>query len=153
MDGHALMQIDQARGEGRHWKEQFERADQEARGARTAADSYRGKAATLEASLAGATARLNAVQESLVGEKERCASLLAQLAAEQEANRRQADELIGARVAVEARLDAASLELSAVRSSLDDARVRELRAIEEAAVMRGKNSELQDRMAHKDFDA
>ncbi len=62
---HALLQIDQARSEGRHWKEQCDILSQEARSSRTAADTYRGKAGELEAALAGANARLDEVRQNL----------------------------------------------------------------------------------------
>ena len=137
---HAMLQIDQARGEGRHWKEQFERGDQEVRTARTAADSYRGKASNLEAALAGANGRLSALQESLAAEQLRTAALSAQLNAEQDGSRRHAQEMATAHIAVEAtnaRLESAVRELAGFRDEVAEARVRERRAIEEAAELRG----------------
>lgn len=143
MDGarrHALMQIDHARGEGRHWKEQFERSDQEARGARTAADTYRSKASNLETTLAGATGRLETLQESLASERQRGVALTAQLEAGQQALRRSDEGLVQARIAVEtgqARLEAAQNDLSAAHGALAEARLSERRALEEAAQLRG----------------
>lgn len=59
---HTLLQIDQARGDARHWKSEFERVAHENR---TAVDTYRRKASTLEAELAAARGRLGAVEEAL----------------------------------------------------------------------------------------
>lgn len=136
---HALLQVDQARGEGRHWKEQFERADQDARGARTAADTYRGKASNLEAELAGTKGRLQAMQETQVAEKARLIALEAQLQTEQATARRNLDEVASARVgaqAAHARMESAARELDAVRELAEQLRTGERRALEELMQLR-----------------
>ncbi len=140
---HALLQIDQARGEGRHWKEQYERADQEGRAARGTADAYRSKAGELEAQLAGANAKLGATLERVALDKIRVDELSAQLAAAQDGARRQADALSSARIAVEAanaRLEAAAREIGASKEAVAQARERERHAIEEAAELRGASA-------------
>lgn len=60
---HTLLQIDQARGDARHWKSEFERVAHENR---TTADTYRRETSTLEVELAAARGRLGAVEEALV---------------------------------------------------------------------------------------
>lgn len=59
---HTLLQIDQARGDARHWKSEFERVTHENK---TTVDTYRRQASTLEAELAAARGRLGAVEEAL----------------------------------------------------------------------------------------
>lgn len=113
---HALLQIDQARGEGCHWKEQYERGEQGAQSLRAMAETYRGRAGNLEAELAGVKGRLQALEDGLASERRHGAALSAQLADEQERARRQAADLASARIAVEAanaRLESAARELAA----------------------------------------
>ncbi len=69
---HSLLQIDQARGEVRHWKNEFERVDHENR---TTLETYRQKASSLANDLAGARGRLSAVEEALVAARARNAEL------------------------------------------------------------------------------
>ena len=59
---HSLLQIDQARGEVRHCKAEFERGDHENR---TTHETYRQKASSLATDLAGARGRLSAIEEAL----------------------------------------------------------------------------------------
>jgi hypothetical protein len=59
---HTLLQIDQARGDARHWKSEFERVDHENK---TTVDTYRQQASTLGAELAATRGRLGAVEEAL----------------------------------------------------------------------------------------
>lgn len=59
---HALLQIDQARGEARHWKSEFERVDQESK---STVELQRQKASSLSNELAGALGRLGATEDSL----------------------------------------------------------------------------------------
>jgi hypothetical protein len=59
---HSLLQIDQARGDARHWRSEFERVDHENK---TTVDTYRQQASTLGAELAAARGRLGAVEEAL----------------------------------------------------------------------------------------
>jgi hypothetical protein len=59
---HSLLQIDQARGDARHWKSEFERVDHENK---SIVDKYRQQASTLGAELAAARGRLGAVEEAL----------------------------------------------------------------------------------------
>ena len=72
MRKHSLLQIDQARGEVRHWKAEFERVDHENR---TTLESYRQKASSLATDLAGARGRLSAIEESLTSARLRNAEL------------------------------------------------------------------------------
>jgi chromosome segregation ATPase len=69
---HSLLQIDQARGEARHWKSEFERVDHENR---TTLESYRQKASSLANDLAGARGRLSAIEEALDAARARNAEL------------------------------------------------------------------------------
>jgi chromosome segregation ATPase len=69
---HSLLQIDQARGEARHWKSEFERVDHENR---TTLESYRQKASSLANDLAGARGRLSAIEEALAAARARNAEL------------------------------------------------------------------------------
>jgi chromosome segregation ATPase len=69
---HALLQIDEARTESRHWKTEFHRIDAE--NTRTVA-RYQQSAASLEADLAGARGRLSAVEEALAASRQRCSQL------------------------------------------------------------------------------
>lgn len=137
---HALMQIEQARGEGRHWKDQWERRDKEARSAHSETDVYRNKASNLEAALAGTRGRLDVLQDSLAAEKERSVQLSAQLVAEQERTRRLDSELATVRIALEAsniRFEAAARDLSVARDAVVDALTRERQALKEADQIRG----------------
>lgn len=138
---HALLQVDQARGEGRHWKEQFERSDRDARAARLEADAYRNKAAGLETGLAGANGRLEVLQQSFAAERERTAALSSQLAQEQHALRVLSEELSSLRIAVEtsnAKLQSGERELSAAKADIAAARVRERKAIDEIDRLRSQ---------------
>ena len=69
---HSLLQIDQARGEVRHWKAEFERVDHENR---TTLETYRQKASSLASDLAGARGRLSAIEEALTSARLRNAEL------------------------------------------------------------------------------
>ena len=69
---HSLLQIDQARGESRHWKAEFERVDHENR---TTLETYRQKASSLATELAGARGRLSAIEEALTAARARNAAL------------------------------------------------------------------------------
>jgi len=69
---HALRQIDDARCESRHWKAEFDRVDAENK---STVVTYRQKASSLEADLAGARGRLGAVEEALAASWLRCAQL------------------------------------------------------------------------------
>jgi chromosome segregation ATPase len=69
---HSLLQIDQARGEVRHWKSEFERVDHENR---TTLETYRQKASSLANDLAGARGRLSAIEEALAAARARNAEL------------------------------------------------------------------------------
>ena len=69
---HSLLQIDQARGESRHWKAEFERVDHENR---TTLETYRQKASSLATELAGARGRLSAIEEALAAARARNAAL------------------------------------------------------------------------------
>jgi chromosome segregation ATPase len=69
---HSLLQIDQARGEVRHWKSEFERVDHENR---TTLETYRQKASSLANDLAGARGRLSAIEEALTAARARNAEL------------------------------------------------------------------------------
>lgn len=139
---HALLQIDQARGETRHWKEQWERSADETRGARTAADTYRNKASALEVELAGAKGRLSQIpqlQESVADEKARSAVLGEQLASEQSFSRKLQAELSDTRIAGEsarAGLAAAENALALAREATAHAAARERAALEEVAGLR-----------------
>ena len=77
---HSLLQIDQARGEVRHWKAEFERVDHENR---TTLETYRQKAASLAADLAGARGRLSAIEEALTSARLRNAELEQRMSATQ----------------------------------------------------------------------
>ena len=69
---HSLLQIDQARGESRHWKAEFERVDHENR---TTLETYRQKASSLATELATARGRLSAIEEALAAARARNAAL------------------------------------------------------------------------------
>ena len=69
---HSLLQIDQARGESRHWKAEFERVDHENR---TTLETYRQKAAFFATELAGARGRLSAIEEALIAARARNTAL------------------------------------------------------------------------------
>ena len=69
---HSLLQIDQARGEVRHWKAEFERVDHENR---TTLETYRQKASSLATDLAGARGQLSAIEEALAAARARNAAL------------------------------------------------------------------------------
>ena len=69
---HALMQIDEARIESRHWKAEFDRVDAENK---SSVVTYRQRASALDAELAGVRGRLGAVEESLAASRLRCAQL------------------------------------------------------------------------------
>ena len=69
---HSLLQIDQARGEVRHWKAEFERVDHENR---TTLETYRQKASSLATDLADARGRLSAIEEALTSARLRNADL------------------------------------------------------------------------------
>lgn len=75
---HSLLQIEQARGEARLWKAEFERVDAENK---TSVQQYRSKAAALENALSAARGRLGAVEEALVAEQTRSQALEVALAA------------------------------------------------------------------------
>ena len=76
---HSLLQIDQARGESRHWKAEFERVDHENR---TTLETYRQKASSLATELAGARGRLSAIEEALTAARARNAALEQSIAAQ-----------------------------------------------------------------------
>ena len=84
---HSLLQIDQARGESRHWKAEFERVDHENR---TTLETYRQKASSLATELAGTRGRLSAIEEALTVARVRNAALEQSIAAQAE---RQESEL------------------------------------------------------------
>ena len=69
---HALMQIDEARVESRHWKAEFDRVDAENK---SSVVTYRQRASALDSELAGVRGRLGAVEESLAASRLRCAQL------------------------------------------------------------------------------
>ncbi|MGZ9709255.1 DNA-binding protein [Glaciimonas sp. GNP009] len=69
---HALLQIDEARVESRHWKAEFDRVDIENK---TSVVTYRQRSSALDAELAGVRGRLGAVEESLAASQQRCALL------------------------------------------------------------------------------
>lgn len=75
---HALLQIDQARGEARHWKAEFERVDHENK---STVETYRQKAATFANELAAAKGRLGAVEDSLATAQYRTRTLETELSA------------------------------------------------------------------------
>ena len=77
---HSLLQIDQARGEVRHWKAEFERVDHENR---TTLETYRQKASSLATDLAGARGRLSAIEEALTSARLRNADLDQRMSATQ----------------------------------------------------------------------
>ena len=79
---HSLLQIDQARGESRHWKAEFERVDHEIR---TTLETYRQKASSLATELAGARGRLSAIEEALTAAQVRNAALEQKIATAQTA--------------------------------------------------------------------
>ena len=76
---HSLLQIDQARGESRHWKGEFERVDHENR---TTLETYRQKASSLATELAGARGRLSAIEEALTLARVRNAAFEQSIAAQ-----------------------------------------------------------------------
>ena len=69
---HALLQIDEARIESRHWKAEFDRVDTENK---SSVVTYRQRASALDAELAGVRGRLGAVEESFAASRLRCAQL------------------------------------------------------------------------------
>ena len=69
---HALLQIDEARIESRHWKAEFDRVDTENK---SSVVTYRQRASALDAELAGVRGRLGAVEESLAASRQRCSQL------------------------------------------------------------------------------
>ncbi|MDY7549163.1 DNA-binding protein [Glaciimonas sp. CA11.2] len=69
---HALLQIDEARIESRHWKAEFDRVDAENK---SSVVTYRQRASALDAELAGVRGRLGAVEESLAASRQRCLQL------------------------------------------------------------------------------
>ena len=69
---HSLLQIDQARGESRHWNAEFARVDHENR---TTLETYRQKASSLATELAGARGRLSAIEEALTAARVHTAAL------------------------------------------------------------------------------
>ncbi|MFZ6659125.1 DNA-binding protein [Undibacterium sp. TJN19] len=73
---HALLQIDQARAESRHWKSEFERVDHENK---STVETYRQKASSLSSELAAALGRLGALEDSLVIARQRIHSLETEL--------------------------------------------------------------------------
>ncbi|PPC88019.1 MAG: hypothetical protein CTY39_01420 [Hyphomicrobium sp.] len=75
---HALLQTDQARGEARHWKAEFERVDHENK---STVETYRQKAATLANELAATHGRLGAVEDALVSAQHRAQILETALSA------------------------------------------------------------------------
>jgi hypothetical protein len=77
---YSLLQIDQARGEVRHWKAEFERVDQENR---TTLETYRQKASSLATDLSGARGRLSAIEEALTSARLRNADLEHRMSAAQ----------------------------------------------------------------------
>ncbi|QYF93026.1 DNA-binding protein [Massilia sp. PAMC28688] len=140
---YALVQIDQARGEARHWKEQWDRSDQDARGARAAADTYRSKASNLESSLAGAMGRMGQLQETLNDEKARAAGLSGRLDEEQAFARKVQVELADLRVEVEAlrtRHDAAKREVRAAKDLAAAATQRETEVVAELDLLRASSA-------------
>jgi chromosome segregation ATPase len=74
---HSLMQIETGRGEARHWKTEFERANHENR---NTLETYRQKTSTLDTDLAAARGRLGAVEESLAASVLRTSQLELELA-------------------------------------------------------------------------
>ena len=78
---HSLLQIDQARGESRHWKAEFERVDHENR---TTLETYRQKASSLATELAGARGWLSAIEEALAAARVYTAALEQRVAAQAE---------------------------------------------------------------------
>jgi len=75
---HSLLQIEQARGETRHWKTEFGRVDHENK---TTLETYRHKASTLANELAAARGRLGAVEDALAAAQHRVSSLETALSA------------------------------------------------------------------------
>ena len=69
---HALLHIDEARTESRHWQTKCHRIDAE--NTSTAA-RYQQCTASLEADLAGTRGRLSAVEEALAASRQRCSQL------------------------------------------------------------------------------
>ena len=78
---HSLLQIDQARGESRHWKAEFKRVDHESR---ATLETHRQQAASLAGELAGARGRLSAIEEALAAARIRNAALEQSIAAQAE---------------------------------------------------------------------
>lgn len=66
---HALLQIDEARVEARHWKAEFDRVDAENK---SSVVTYRQRASALDAEVAGVRGRLGAVEEALAVSRQRC---------------------------------------------------------------------------------
>ncbi|MGS0741466.1 DNA-binding protein [Glaciimonas sp. GG7] len=77
---HALLQIDEARVESRHWKQEFDRVDAENK---STVVTYRQHASALNAELAGVRGRLGAVEEALTASRVRCTQLEAGLVAKE----------------------------------------------------------------------
>ena len=69
---HALLQIDEARTESRHWQTECHRIDAENT---SKVARYQQCAASLEVDLAGARGRLSAVEEALAASRQRCSQL------------------------------------------------------------------------------
>ena len=110
---------------------------------RTECDSERNARIVAEQAAAVAIAQREGLAERLAEDKGRIESLAAQLLKEQDGSRRQAAELTGARVAVEAanaRLEAADREIKSARDSVSEARTREREAIEAAAELRSRST-------------
>jgi colicin import membrane protein len=107
---------------------------------RTTYEAERQTRIAAEQSAAVSAAQKDSLAERLAEDKGRIDALATQLAQEQDSARRQAAELIGARVAVEAanaRLEGAARDVAASREAIAEARARECKAIEEAAELRG----------------
>jgi hypothetical protein len=79
---HTLMQIEEARGESRRWKAEFDRVDAENK---SSVVTYRQRAAALENELSGLRGRLSAIEEALATSEQRCRGLEKELAERQPA--------------------------------------------------------------------
>lgn len=137
---HALLQIDQARVEARRWEKRFEGCVLESKAAKQAADADAAAANKIEAKLAGARARIELLEENIQGEIARSAALAVHLVDTQNAVSRLSDQLNAAHIVSEsnnARLEVAIRERDDAKMSADEARGRELRAVEQAAEFRG----------------
>ncbi|PUA19670.1 hypothetical protein [Glaciimonas sp. PCH181] len=69
---HALLQIDEARVESRHWKAEFDRVDAKNK---SSVVTYGQRASALDAELAGVRGRLGAAEEALAASRQRCTQL------------------------------------------------------------------------------